>query len=371
MPGECTRLLACSAPRKVNQEKPMTTPRSVRLLLLAVLLLPFQAVYADDHHDHDRDRHDNHHDGDSRVIRILIQQVLQLQQQVAALQTQVNNLSTQTGPLDAIAPYVSLQTNGSIKTVLFSGVNVQVVNGLNSTTTANGMGNLIIGYNEADTTARSLCTVGANGANNPPTPSVDLATCTAAGGQWVTTGFKTGSHYLVVGSQNNYSRWGGIVGGFQNTSNYDYANASGGQLNISSNRYNSVSGGWRNFASGDYSSISGGSLSTSSGHLSSISGGDSNTASGENSSVVAGAGNTASGILSAVTGGNNQTASGDLSSVSGGQHNTASGRASSVSGGGGDDASSGNTASGSYSHVCGGAGKTNSTTDGVTCVNAP
>ncbi len=322
----------------------MTIPRSVRLLLLAVLLLPLQAVYADDHHDHDRDRHEDNHDGDSRVIRILIQQVHQLQQQVAALQTQLNNLPN---PGNF---HMSLETVNGHSTVRFSGVNVQIVNGEGSTTTANGLGNLIVGYDETDTSGLFHCTVGANGTAEPPTPSVDATTCTAAGGEWINTGFKTGSHYVVVGSQNNYSRWGSLVAGFQNTSNYDYANVSGGNQNTASNRYTSISGGWRNFASGDYSSISGGSLSTSRGHLSSISGGDQNVASGLNSSIVGGAGNVASGILSTVSGGNNHRASGDISSVSGGQSNVASGRA---------------------SHVCGGTGKTSSSPNGVACVNAP
>ena len=43
--------------------------------------------------------------------------------------------------------YLSLDNNGTIKTALFSGVNVQVVNGAGTTDTTNGLGNLIVGYN--------------------------------------------------------------------------------------------------------------------------------------------------------------------------------------------------------------------------------
>ena len=42
----------------------------------------------------------------------------------------------------------------------FTGVNVQVVNGAGSTATANGTGNLIVGYDETDTSLASRCTLG-------------------------------------------------------------------------------------------------------------------------------------------------------------------------------------------------------------------
>jgi len=339
----------------------MITQKQFRLSMLAAALisLPLQAAQANEHSrdDHHKGSHEEQHQ-EHFPIKQLMHQIEQLKEQVANLQNQV-------GTLAAIIPYVSLETVDGKPTIRFSGVNLQVVNGTGSTATANALGNLIIGYNEADASGLYHCTIGTNTAIVPPAQLLNEAACVAANGQWVNTGFKTGSHYLVLGTQNNYSRWGGLISGVSNTSNYDFANVNGGNQNTASGLYSSVSAGWRNAASGGYSSVSGGSLSTASGHLSSISGGDSNTASGRNSSVVAGAGNTAGGILSAVSGGNNQTASGDLSSVSGGQYNTAFGRASSVSGG------ENNSANGDWSHVCGGNTKTANSTDGVACLHAP
>lgn len=154
--------------------------------------------------------------------------------------------------------------------IQFSGVNVQIVSGSGATNgTVNGFGNLIVGYNEFR-------------------GSGDV---------------RTGSHNIIVGTRNNYSSFGGVVAGYQNT------------------------------ISGMYASVSGGSRSTASGSNSSISGGDGNTASGSFTSVSGGAGNSASVNSSSISGGFYNTASGHYSSVSGGYKNTASFEYTSVSGG--------------------------------------
>src|SRR5258705_97292 len=44
--------------------------------------------------------------------------------------------------------YLDDGQGGQAKTIRFSGVNVQIVNGLGATETVNGVGNLIVGYNE-------------------------------------------------------------------------------------------------------------------------------------------------------------------------------------------------------------------------------
>src|SRR5262249_31716375 len=76
---------------------------------------------------------------------------------------------------------VSLEDGG--RTVRFSGVNVQIVSGAGATDAPeNGVGNVIIGYNETR-----------------PTGGDD----------------RSGSHNLVVGSRNNYTSHGGVVGGFE------------------------------------------------------------------------------------------------------------------------------------------------------------
>ncbi|MCP4134979.1 MAG: hypothetical protein GY754_28655 [bacterium] len=208
--------------------------------------------------------------------------------------------------------------------IVFSGVNVQIVSGSGFTNgvdnnyltagTVNGLGNLIVGYNEARSSGSD----------------------------------KSGSHNIIVGPWNNYSSYGGFVVGYQNTISGIYSSVSGGRLNTASARYSSVSGGWTNTASNDdsnvsggysntasgaSSSVSGGSSNTASASYSSVSGGDTNIASGENSSVLGGYQNTASALHATVSGGNSNTASATSSSVSGGYSNLASGDCTSVLGG--------------------------------------
>ena len=253
-----------------------------------------------------------------------------------------------------------------VPTVLFRGVNVQIVDGTGSTLPdsgvgPNGLGNLIIGYDEADPDAGPLCSDGR---------FLTQAECLTEGEIWAANQ-KNGAHNLVVGPAHFYSQTGGVVFGSGNVINGLGAVVSGGRLNTASSFHSSVSGGALNTASADVSSVSGGSENTAGGPTSSVSGGSLNTASTNNSSVSGGRSNTASGANSSVSGGNRNTASSLTSSVSGGQDNIASGSISSVSGGeantadGENSSVSGgffNTASGNASSVSGGR---NNTADGV------
>jgi hypothetical protein len=168
--------------------------------------------------------------------------------------------------------------------IVISGANLQVVDGTGSTTgPTNGLGNVIIGYNEAD-------------------PDRE----------------QTGSHNLVVGMQHEFTSFGGIVAGEDNTIASKSANVLGGKNNV---------------AAEDYASVAGGSLNVASGVLASIGGGFTNTASGLNSAVSGGCENTASNNFAAVSGGRLGEASGEFSSVSGGYTNKGTGTYTSVSGG--------------------------------------
>ena len=224
---------------------------------------------------------------------------------------------------------VSLEVINGNQTVRFTGVNLQVVNGLGNTDSANGTGNLIVGYDESETSGAFRCTLGTNPNNG--TIVTDQNTCISAGGLWTNTGFKSGSHYLVAGSENNYSRWGALIVGFRNTSNYNYASVSGGHNNTSGGSHTSVSGGQSNIASSKYTSISGGFENTASQQYASVSGGTENVASGF------------------------------YASVNGGRKNIASGGSTSICGGGGELASDGNVAVRSYSSILGGQSQTTST----------
>jgi hypothetical protein len=194
-----------------------------------------------------------------------------LEEEVAALREQLSNVLN-------VNQYLSLETVNDQPTVRVSGANLQLVNGMGDTATSNGTGNLLIGYDERrdeETNNPSECSLGSNPENNFPV--TNESECMAAGGTFAVN-HTGGSHYLVVGSEHNYSRWGGIVVGQQNTSNFDFASVSGGGRNTASGIRSSVSGGYSNSASGDSSSVSGGLSNTASGSASSVSGGDGRSA---------------------------------------------------------------------------------------------
>jgi trimeric autotransporter adhesin len=218
--------------------------------------------------------------------------------------------------------------------VFLTGANLHIVNGLDATQTTNGLGNLIVGYNESR--------------NDPDSPDV-----------------RTGSHNVVVGQRHNFSRFGGLVVGDLSTISGDFAVVSSGSQNTARGTFAVVSGGSHNTASGSSAAVSGGAGNTASGEFAVVSGGTGNTASGSSAVVSGGSQNTASGEFGAfVSGGTANTASSDFAAVSGGAGNTASGDGSVVSGGGRSDLfispgnSVGNEASGLLAVVSGGGGNT-------------
>ena len=276
----------------------------------------------------------------------------------SSVDTTISALEARISTLETLLTHFSRSNNE----VTISGANLHIVNGTGTTDGAvNGLGNLIVGYNEERGTDDD----------------------------------RSGSHNIVAGDYNNYSSYGGLVAGYNNNISGIYASVSGGINNTASNGFSSVSGGESNIASGDYASVSGGFSNTASGVASSVSGGRRNTASGTSASVSGGggpnvaAGNIAFGDYSAilggqanlagdpaktdhtigqqatVSGGYSNEASGDYASVSGGANSIASGINASVSGGYFNKASGinasvsggiNNTASGDYTSVSGGGG---------------
>jgi len=216
-------------------------------------------------------------------------------------------------------------SNPQVPVAMFSGVNVQIVNGQGHTDTVNGTGNLIIGYDESDAlSGLSTCSIFGHEAQGD---------CEGNGGIWGPYQ-RTGSHNAIIGRGHSYTAFGGIVTGSYNIIAGAYASVSAGSLNRASGWLSSVSGGEYNNASGVISSVSGGARNEASGVGSSVSGGILNKSAGLFSSVVAGTNNTASGEGSGISGGASNEASGSYGSVGGGYSNVASGYESSVSGGG-------------------------------------
>jgi hypothetical protein len=237
----------------------------------------------------------------------LAEQVALLKAQVAALQAQVAALQANT--VLGLDGRLRLDNSSGQPTARFEGVNVQVVNGVGTTDSVNGLGNLIIGYDESrNSFASPHCSDG---------QYADEANCVNAGKVWAIN-HKSGSHYLVIGEQHNYSQYAGMVVGLTNTSNRRYATVTGGRGNIASGDGSSVTGGRGNTASAKDSSVTGGRGNTAGADASSVTGGWSNIASGGASSVSGGLNNAASGEGSTATGGKTNTASGSFSSVSGG-----------------------------------------------------
>ncbi len=249
-----------------------------------------------------------------------------LSSQVSDLQDRVDTLEAENAELKKKLKYVTVSGTD----MYITGANLYIRSGSGSTDgTVNGLGNLIIGYNE------------------PRSTSPD----------------QTGSHNLIIGRYHNYSSYGGIVVGYYNTISAAYATVSGGHHNTASGFSASVSGGHNNEASGSYASVNGGRSNQASGYYASVSGGYENIASGDYASVSGGWINEANSFSTSVSGGFSNTASGSAASVSGGGHNTAGGTSASVSGGEYNTASypyatvSGgeyNTASGYYASVSGG-----------------
>jgi len=180
-------------------------------------------------------------------------------------------------------------------TIRFAGVNLQLVNGMESTWgnadgqvwdpsvhRTNGLGNLIIGYQEMRTDDGVGDTEDSN--------------------------YRSGSHNLVVGSKNNYWSWGGLVVGARNSM--------GGWLST-------VAGGFNNIANGEAACVGGGESNYAIGRATTVSGGWGNTSSARGATVSGGGGNMALGEFSIVGGGRNNTAEGEHSVVGGGNSNTA------------------------------------------------
>src|SRR5690554_4636934 len=141
------------------------------------------------------------------------------QLQITAVRNQNETLRAQVSNLIAINQHVSMVSLHGRPTVRFTGVNVQVVNGLGETHTANGTGNVIVGYDKLRTDDwlygldDQECSMGTDPYGNPLTTREE---CEQSRGRWQQD-HKGGSHYLVVGDSHNYTRWSGIVSGWAST----------------------------------------------------------------------------------------------------------------------------------------------------------
>lgn len=245
------------------------------------------------------------------------QAISTLQSNVASQGSAISSLQTKTASMAATT------INGR-PAVTFNGVNVYVRNGMGSTAgTPNGTGNLIVGYDEARTTNSK----------------------------------KTGSHNLVLGYENNYESFGGIVAGRSNSITGETSSVLGGFMNQASGSRSVIIAGSNNAAEGQYSVVVAGSNNTASGTRSVVVSGYDNSAEHQDAVVVAGWNNTASGIRSAVVAGSNNEAGGSYAAILSGDSNSTSSIGAAVVAG------LSNTASGSRSAIVSGAYNTASATN--------
>ena len=195
--------------------------------------------------------------------------------------------------------------DGSLKTIRMTGVNLQVVNGLGYTWgdqdvtvqnqaahRTNGLGNVIIGYQEQRTDDGMQDTDDSNDRN--------------------------GSHNLVVGTGNNYTAWGckvvgarnavrgwlsSVGGGRGNDAVNDASCIGGGQFNLASGKYTSIGGGWGNMALGRGTTLPGGGGNIAEGEWSVVGGGRNNTTLGYYATIAGGVRNTVNDWYGALLGG--------------------------------------------------------------------
>ncbi len=226
-----------------------------------------------------------------RVLKAAVGQPVEL-----VCTDQCAQLETRLAALEALLAHVT--TNGD--NLVLTGMNFQVVSGAGVTDgVINGTGNIIIGYDESNTSSDK----------------------------------KTGSHNLVIGMDHSYSTYGGIVAGEDNEITGDSASVLGGTGNSTDGTGAVVVGGRNNKADGESSVVLAGENNETTADIASVLGGADNSTDGDGAVVVGGENNQADGQSSVVLAGENNRTVGRSCSISAGTHNVCSGGAAAVSGG--------------------------------------
>ena len=182
--------------------------------------------------------------------------------------------------------------------LVVDGCNLHVQNGMGQTGTTNRYGNLIIGYNKNEVSTR------------------------------------TGSHNIIVGDLHEYTSYGGIVSGVENTLSASNATILGGGQNHANFTSATILAADRGVADGNVVLIGGQrNYGSADAHFSAVVGGVENQVTGPSSVVVAGTLNVASGGHSLVCGGSENTAGGGGDVACGGSRNKSTGSGSVLIGG--------------------------------------
>lgn len=173
-----------------------------------------------------------------------------LRNTIIILQTTVNNQRDYVRDLEALLS-VSTDDQGN-PALIVSGANFHINNGSGLTGIVNGVGNLVIGYDEEQTSFDDFCS---NGELD------DEPACLDANETWGISQ-KTGSHNIVVGSRHSYTQHSGIVAGFNNSLTGSESVMLGGTINLNRGFRSTIVGGSFNEAGDFFSNIFGGSENT-------------------------------------------------------------------------------------------------------------
>ena len=189
------------------------------------------------------------------------------QEQIASLEEQRRG---QEQAIASLAPLLSLvdvaeRSSFGQDTWNLSGLNVRLDNGAGTTYGAsNGLGNLILGYNESEGGHRD------------------------AEGNFMDGEVRVGSHNLLVGAGHTYGSNGSLLGGYNNSLFGQGSAILSGQASLATGTWSAILGGLDNRATATNTCISGGHSNTASGDRASVSGGLLNISSGIATSILGG-----------------------------------------------------------------------------------
>lgn len=245
---------------------------------------------------------------------------------MTAAEHDIDDLQARVAALEALLAHASLDDDGNlvIRGSLFvDGGNLHVQDGTGATYSesgaGNGLGNVIIGYDED------------NGDE------------------------KSGSHNLVVGPYHSYAFAGNVVGGYDNAVSATAAAVLGGYGNQVGGDQSVALGGTYLTVDGYHSAAIGGNMNSVSGPNSVSLGGFSIDLDGDNSVTVAGFDNTLSSDNAAIVAGDHHHLSGSWAAILGGSAHDVSGTSAVAAGG--DHA----TVAGTDASTFGGSGASTST----------
>ncbi|HBS19597.1 MAG TPA: hypothetical protein DEA66_02025 [Flavobacteriales bacterium] len=201
------------------------------------------------------------------ILELLAGLLVVQQEQIASLEEQ---LQGQEQAIASLAPLLSLvpvaeRSSFGQDTWNLSGLNVRLDNGAGTTYGAsNGLGNLILGYNESEGGHRD------------------------AEGNFMDGEVRVGSHNLVVGAGHTYGSNGSLLGGYNNSLFGQGSAILSGQASLATGTWSAILGGLDNRATATNTCISGGHSNTASGDRASVSGGLLNISAGIATSILGG-----------------------------------------------------------------------------------